>query len=734
MRPVPAVFGLLVLLCSCSGEGPHGETATGADVITLPDITQKDNNNNSPRLHKIGNKEVQVGESLSILLVADDDDNDPLTYSAYGDVPENAKFYGDEGRFEWTPQVAGGPSSFVTFVVSDQKDFDSETVELRAVSTKTQHPPHFEPSGDQYLKIEELYELRLEASDEDGDMLTFKVLSGMPENGSFDAQNALFRWTPLKGDAGKLVRVNFQVSDGALTDEIEIRLIVEGGELTNHPPVVSDMGTIEAEVGVPLSFALDVSDPDDDLLTITVTNDLPAQAQFNMETHLFSWTPAASYAGKTETIWFEITDGTYNVTAMVGVFVKNKAAGCGDDEFEPNNTSEQAQKITDGTFANLSICDTAVSPIDEDWFELLLESNELVTATISSDHELGNLDLRLYKAGYYSEPLAKQPSSDDVESINYLASSPGTYHLRVFGTDSWKYAVPYEMMVERSSGGGCTDQYEPNDSISSFAMIEGGLLDGTVIAGLSLCEGDEDFYGFSLSKGDSVIASIAFENDNGDLDLELFNDSGGLLDKSAEVSDLESVISDGVPVAGTYLLRVSGFQGAANDYTLEVLQESAAGCNKDQYEPNDLPAEATSLTTTQTLSGITLCGDSDYFLLGSGGGEVTVTVAAANSSSLQAAFYDSFLPETPLPCQCANGTCIGIQTLPNVGQFYLKVDGAWGTIYSLDIVVEGGGSTEGSCAGKCEQDSGDCFCDDSCVGFGDCCPDACEICGYCIEA
>ena len=40
----------------------------------------------------------------------------------------------------------------------------------------------------------------------------------------------------------------------------------------------------------------------------------------------------------------------------------------------------------------------------------------------------------------------------------------------------------------------------------------------------------------------------------------------------------------------------------------------------------------------------------------------------------------------------------------------------------------GGG---GSCSGLCGGSAGSCFCDASCVTYGDCCPDACSACGAC---
>ncbi len=43
----------------------------------------------------------------------------------------------------------------------------------------------------------------------------------------------------------------------------------------------------------------------------------------------------------------------------------------------------------------------------------------------------------------------------------------------------------------------------------------------------------------------------------------------------------------------------------------------------------------------------------------------------------------------------------------------------------------GGGGGDATCEGYCEDQSpGGCYCDSLCEGYGDCCPDACEFCGY----
>ena len=723
-----------VLALACSGTEMGESATTDVDATGLADIpVKKDDGNGPPRLHKIGNKEVQVGEELSFVLAADDDDDDQVTFSAYGDMPPGAKFYKPEGRFVWSPEATGGPY-FVTFVVSDMKDFDSETVELRAVSTKTQHPPHFETVGDQFLKINEIYELRLEATDEDGDMLYFEAKSGMPAEATFDAQNALFRWTPKKADEGAQVRVTFSVSDGVSSDELEVRLVVEGGALNNHPPEVESLDSIEAESGKQVSFVVEATDPDEDPLTITVESDLPAGAKFDQGSRQFTWTPGPSHVGKSVFVTFDISDGNYHVKLMVDILVKQTSAGCGDDAFEPNNKPEQATQISDGTFANLSICDTEVSPIDQDWFKLLLEKGEQIEATITSDHALGNLDLPVYASSNFDSPAFYSPVDGDVEKVTYTAPTAGTYYLRVVGTESWKYQVPYDLEVTRKSEAGCApDAMEPNNDQSGAATLA-PYLDGTPLQGVTVCAGDVDYYKLSMTTGDSVIASIEFDDDTGDLDLRLEDASGQTMDQSSGASDIETVVMDGAG-GGNYYLIVEGYpkESTENTYSLELLVESSTECVPDGMEPNNDKSGAKPMFNSGSFPALTLCGDGDWFDLGPGPGEVTAAVDLVGEGSFKAYFAEESDPSNQTQLQCGPSSCLGVRSLPEAGHLYLIVEGAYATTYDVEVIFESGGS-DGSCAGKCDGDGGGCWCDEGCVQYGDCCPDACSECNYCLSA
>ena len=70
MTPLRLSFALLILLTACSGD-PGGEPAGTADGMVLPDTSgPQPTGNEPPDMHKIGDKEAVIGETLELQLEA----------------------------------------------------------------------------------------------------------------------------------------------------------------------------------------------------------------------------------------------------------------------------------------------------------------------------------------------------------------------------------------------------------------------------------------------------------------------------------------------------------------------------------------------------------------------------------------------------------------------------------------------------------------------------------------
>lgn len=120
--------------------------------------------------------------------------------------------------------------------------------------------------------------------------------------------------------------------------------------------------------------------------------------------------------------------------------------------------------------------------------------------------------------------------------------------------------------------------FEPNDTPAEATMITPG--DYTA----AICGGETDYFKFSVTGAESVLARITFMNRNGagDIDLRLLNAAGATtIDESRTSADVEEVMCPGgimcngpLP-AGDYVLQVLGFNAAVmSQYVLHL--ETAA--------------------------------------------------------------------------------------------------------------------------------------------------------------
>ncbi len=165
-----------------------------------------------------------------------------------------------------------------------------------------------------------------------------------------------------------------------------------------------------------------------------------------------------------------------------------------------------------------------------------------------------------------------------------------------------------------------------------------GTLQGiTERSGLSLLPGEgADWFQFTtLAPGSSVHqAAIQFTHSQGDLELELYDSSERLLERSATSNDSEVVSLRNLP-AGTYLLKVTGFGGATNPAYSLRLNTPIADIPADRYEVNNTRATAANLGAIEGIkdySDLTIhtSNDTDFYRF-----ETKATGKAGNVVSAQ---------------------------------------------------------------------------------------------------
>ncbi|MCX7926584.1 MAG: putative Ig domain-containing protein, partial [Candidatus Omnitrophica bacterium] len=261
-----------------------GGTATETITITVNNV------NRAPVLADIGNKTVAENTTLNFTISATDPDGDPLNYTAEF-LPVGASFNASTRTFSWTPTYdQQGTYTGIRFTVSDGSLTDYEVISITV--TNVNRSPIWSAIGDKSIAENSLLTFVVNATDPDGDALTYSV-SNLPEGATFNSSTRTFSWTPTFTQSG-IYNVTFSVSDSnAATANQTITITVSN---VNRAPVLASIGNKTVNEASTLSFTLSATDPDGDSVTYSSPN-LPNGATLNASTGVFSWTPNINQAG-----------------------------------------------------------------------------------------------------------------------------------------------------------------------------------------------------------------------------------------------------------------------------------------------------------------------------------------------------------------------------------------------------------------------------------------------------
>jgi|GEM_PF-996841 len=281
-------------------------------------------------------------------------------------------------------------------------------------------------------------------------------------------------------------------------------------------------------------------------------------------------------------------------------------AVCNPDAFEPNETLASPSSIAAGSYPGLTVC-----PTDVDVFAIALGTGELLDVQVLFADAEGDLDITLYdSAGTF---LVDSISSDDDEALQYLATAPDTFLLEVVLIND-SGVVPgnvYDLDLTVVDTSLCADDSdEENDTQNNAAPLTGPLTTAR-----TSCPLDEDWFFFAVSAGDTATVDILFANSDGDLDVNLYDELGNLLDASATTTDDEQVSATALADANLFVQVVLAQDQGPNVGNAYDVQLSSTGqlCIPDFLEPND-SINAPAAVTPTTFPGLQMCpADEDWF-------------------------------------------------------------------------------------------------------------------------
>ncbi len=272
-------------------------------TYTLPAI------NSPPVLTAVPNQTVSEDATLTLDWNATDPENDSLTFytNAASVLPSAFSFNQNTGVFSWRPTFDDNGTYIISFNVTDGEFWDEENVTV--VVTNVNRAPSLEPIGNQTVQELSALGIALNATDPDGDALTYgtDAEAVLPSPFSFNATSGLFEWTPTLADEGAYV-VTFNVTDGALSDQEIMTITVTG---FNRAPRLDNLTNYTVSENATLVVDVNASDPDDDNMTFFTNAGavIPSPFLFTPATGLFTWTPTFADAGSYAVV-FNVTDGS----------------------------------------------------------------------------------------------------------------------------------------------------------------------------------------------------------------------------------------------------------------------------------------------------------------------------------------------------------------------------------------------------------------------------------------
>ena len=247
--------GLIQWTPGVSQEGSHpvtvsvddGNSGTDTQSFTVV-VSSVPPANAAPTIDSTAPLTATVDELYTYDVSASDADGDPLTF-ALTQSPAGMSITSSTGLIQWTPGVSQEGSHPVTVSVDDGNsgtDTQSFTVVVSSVPPANSAPT-IDSTAPLTATVDELYIYDVDASDIDGDPLTYSLTSS-PTGMSIDSSTGLIQWTPSSLQQGT-VFVTVRVEDDQSAADTQSFVIDVDPAISSSIVHVGDMDGIAISAG-----------------------------------------------------------------------------------------------------------------------------------------------------------------------------------------------------------------------------------------------------------------------------------------------------------------------------------------------------------------------------------------------------------------------------------------------------------------------------------------------------
>lgn len=347
--------------------------------------------NTPPTITNPGDQEHVINSVVSLTISASDEDGDPLTFSAEN-LPDGLSIDAESGLISGTVTELG---SYATKVIVTDGEDSADAVFAWEIVEPPNNLPEVTDPGDQTNTIGDTVSLQIEASDADGDTLTYSA-ENLPDGLTIDSESGLISGTVEVVNAYAVV---VMVDDGRDTVDIVFSWTVNG--LPNTPPQVTDPGDQNDNLEDIINLQIEATDADGDDLTYTA-EDLPPGLSIDADSGLITGSPTTpgSYA-----VLVTVQDGNGGEDSTVFAWII----------FEAPNSPPVITDPEDQTNVLNDIVSLQIEAVDANNDPLTYTAVNLPPG-LSIDEETGLISGTLSEAGRYGVLIIVEDSNGDSDT------------------------------------------------------------------------------------------------------------------------------------------------------------------------------------------------------------------------------------------------------------------------------------------------------------------------------
>ncbi len=377
-----------------------------------------------------------------------------------------------------------------------------------------------------------------------------------------------------------------------------------------------------------------------------------------------------------------------------GLMVDRTFGGCPNDEFEPNDTLDDAVLV-----GSNQVFTTVICPADRDWLKVSAQAGQTIELTLDFQHSFGDLDLYLYTSD--GQVLARSETATSREQLVFHNGTPDTYYIEVRGYQGAVNTGELLAKVVPTNTWCFEDKFSPNHGPGNSL-----LLPENVYYDLLICSDKEDWYQVDMNAGETVTITVAPQlPEDSPLQVVGFNDPEGkkilgAVDASPAPNQVRWKAF--MQEAGSFRWQVRTLGAETTIYAMSHFVSDPPGqCVDDRFTPSNTIKDAEDVACdVGFVTRLKICaGGEDWFRIkASAYEELFVYVFGfPDEAPLQASLHQLVPKEDEedvfevVEVLAGESTSNGVELiwLPEEnGEFYVHVEGMPGEDHHYDLVID----------------------------------------------